>query len=103
MAANSPFDILIKGGRVIDGTGSPWFYPDVGVRDGKVAAIGKLQDHAAKETIDARGMVVNPGFIDMHSHSDQPVLRDGRAMSIIRQGVTTEEIGEGVSEQNQQP
>jgi N-acyl-D-amino-acid deacylase len=96
-AAEEPFDILIRGGRVIDGTGAPWFKADVGVRGGRIVAIGELSDHAAKETIDATGKVVTPGFIDLHTHSDWTLLKDGRGMSKIMQGVTTEVIGEGVS------
>ncbi len=73
------------------------FLADVGIRDGRIAAIGKMPDHAAKDVIDAKGSVVTPGFIDMHTHSDLSVLRDGRGLSKIRQGVTTETIGEGQS------
>ena len=94
---NAKFDILIKNGRVIDGTGAPWFLADVGVKDGHVVAIGDLKDRAATEVIDATGSVVTPGFIDMHTHSDLSLLRDGRGMSKIMQGVTTEVIGEGAS------
>jgi N-acyl-D-aspartate/D-glutamate deacylase len=96
-ASEQPYDLLIRGGRVIDGTGAPWFYADVGVRGGRIAAIGRLQDHPAAEVIEAKGSVVAPGFIDMHSHSDLALLKDGRGLSKIRQGVTTEVIGEGVS------
>ncbi len=92
-----PYDLLIRGGRVIDGTGAAWFYADVGVRDGRIAAIGNLHDHAAREVVDASGKVVTPGFIDMHTHSDFSLLKDGRGLSKIRQGVTTEVIGEGSS------
>jgi N-acyl-D-amino-acid deacylase len=96
-SSDAPYDVLIRGGRVIDGTGSPWFYADVGVRAGHIVAIGHLNDHAAKETIEAKGSVVTPGFIDMHSHSDLALLKDGRGLSKIHQGVTTEVIGEGES------
>ncbi len=92
-----PFDVLIRGGRVIDGTGAPWFHADVGVRDGRVAGIGTFPDHPARQVIDAKGSVVTPGFIDMHSHSDLALIKDGRGLSKIRQGVTTEIIGEGES------
>ncbi|MDY6949313.1 MAG: D-aminoacylase [Pseudomonadota bacterium] len=94
---DTAYDILIKGGRVIDGTGAPWAYADVGVRGGRIVAIGKLGGHEAKEVIDASNAVVTPGFIDMHTHSDLSLLRDGRGLSKIMQGVTTEVIGEGQS------
>lgn len=96
-AGEAAYDILVKGGRVIDGTGAPWFDADVGVRGGKIVAIGKLGEHAAKQVIDASNLVVTPGFIDMHTHSDVSLLRDGRGLSKIMQGVTTEVIGEGQS------
>ncbi len=94
---DATYDVLIRGGRVIDGTGSPWFRADVGMRDGRIVAVGLLGEHPATEVIDAAGMVVTPGFIDMHAHSDWSLLKEGRGMSKIRQGVTTEVIGEGVS------
>jgi len=92
-----PYDLLITGGRVVDGTGAPWYYADVGVRGGRIVAIGKLAGSATKETIDARGKVVSPGFIDLHTHSDLSLIKDGRGMSKITQGVTTEVLGEGAS------
>jgi N-acyl-D-aspartate/D-glutamate deacylase len=95
--ADAPYDILITGGRIVDGTGAPWYHGDVGVRGGKIAAIGKLAGSPAKETIEATGKVVTPGFIDLHTHSDLSLLRDGRGMSKITQGVTTEVLGEGAS------
>src|SRR5688572_4269391 len=64
------FDLLIRGGRVLDGSGNPWFYGDVGVRDGRIAAVGTLTNATAKRTIDAAGKFVTPGFIDLHSHAD---------------------------------
>jgi len=90
-------DVVIRGGTVVDGTGAPWFQADVAVRGGRIAAIGDLHDRSAREVIDASGEVVTPGFIDMHTHSDWTLLKDGRGMSKIMQGVTTEVIGEGVS------
>ncbi len=96
-AGAAPYDILIRGGRVIDGSGGAWFYADVGVRDGRIATVGDLGDAVATEVVDATGRVVTPGFIDMHTHSDLALLRDGRGMSKILQGVTTEVIGEGGS------
>lgn len=95
-AADS-FDVLIRGGQVVDGTGNPWFHADIGIRGDRIVAIGKLDDATAKTVIDAKGKVVAPGFIDMHSHSDLLLLEDGNAPSKIRQGVTTEVLGEGSS------
>lgn len=86
-------DILILNGRVIDGTSGPWYKADIGIRNGKIIAIGKIRGIDARNTIDASGLFVSPGFIDMHSHSDYTLLIDGRAMSKIMQGVTTEVIG----------
>lgn len=90
-------DIVIRNGRVVDGTGNPWFHADVAVRNGRIVAIGKLDAWTAQQSIDAKGLVVAPGFIDIHSHSDLLLLRDGHAQSKIRQGVTTEVLGEGNS------
>jgi N-acyl-D-amino-acid deacylase len=90
------FDVIIRDGRIVDGTGAPWYYGDVGIRDGKIAAIGKL-DGTATRTIDARGLVVAPGFIDMLGQSEFHLLVDNRAASKILQGVTTEITGEGSS------
>ena len=88
------FDIVIHGGRVIDGTGNPWFYADIAVKDGKIASIGKIAPQAGARAISAKGRVVAPGFIDMHTHSDQPLIADGNAESKVRQGVTLDIIGE---------
>jgi N-acyl-D-amino-acid deacylase len=90
-------DILIQNGRVVDGSGNPWFYADVAIQDGRVIAIGRSLPHLTDQLIDAKGLVVSPGFIDIHSHSDTNILRDGLAQSKIRQGVTTEILGEGGS------
>ncbi|HTU34497.1 MAG TPA: D-aminoacylase [Candidatus Acidoferrum sp.] len=89
------FDVLILHGHIIDGTGSPWYAGDVGIRDGRVAAIGSLSGASAKKTIDAHGMVVAPGFIDMLGQSELTILVDPRAPSKIYQGITTEITGEG--------
>lgn len=86
------FDIIIQGGRVIDGNGGPAFSADVGIKDGKIAAIDVLE-RASGNILDAAGLVVAPGFIDMHSHSDVALLANPRAESKVRQGVTTEVIG----------
>ncbi|HEV8131248.1 MAG TPA: D-aminoacylase [Acidobacteriota bacterium] len=87
------YDLIIRGGRIVDGAGNPWFSGDVAVSADRIAKIGKI-DSKAKRIIDARGLVVCPGFIDMHSHSDTSLLVDGNAESKIRQGVTTEILGE---------
>ena len=89
-----PYDILILHGQVLDGTGSPWFYADLGIRAGRIAAMGRLEGAAARRIVDARGLAVAPGFIDLHTHSDYSLLIDGNAQSKIRQGVTTEVLGE---------
>ena len=91
------FDLLIRNGRVVDGTGNPSFVADVGIRDGKIAAIGRLTNRKAARTIDAANLVVAPGFIDIHNHSDDTILEDGNAESMVRQGVTTMIFGEGGS------
>ncbi len=95
--ADAPFDLIIAGGHVIDGTGSPWYTADVGIRHGRIAAIGKLKSAAAKQRVDAAGLVVAPGFIDMLGQSEFTILVDPRLPSKIYQGITTEITGEGTS------
>jgi N-acyl-D-amino-acid deacylase len=87
------YDILIKDGKIIDGTGNVWYKSDVAVEKGKIAAIGRDLGRA-DQVINADGHIVSPGFIDIHSHSDLPVLIDPMAHSKIRQGVTTEVVGQ---------
>ncbi|MEP6546489.1 MAG: D-aminoacylase [Gammaproteobacteria bacterium] len=96
-SAEPPFDLIIANGHIIDGTGSPWYSGDVGIRDGRVAAIGKLTKAAAKQRIDAAGKVVAPGFIDMLGQSEFTILVEPRLPSKIYQGITTEITGEGNS------
>jgi len=97
-----PFDLLITNARIVDGTGAPSVAGSVAVRDGRIAGVGRVSGAAAR-TIDAHGLVVAPGFIDPHSHSDFSLLTDGNAESKIRQGVTTEVIGESGSVAPQKP
>jgi dihydroorotase/N-acyl-D-amino-acid deacylase len=92
-----PFDVLIVNGHIIDGTGSPWYSGDIGIRDGRIAAIGRLSGASTKSTIDAEGKVVAPGFIDMLGQSEKTILVDPRLPSKIFQGITTEITGEGSS------
>ena len=93
----STFDLVITNGHIIDGTGSPWYSGDIGIRNGKIAAIGNLTDARRTRTIDAHGMVVAPGFIDMLGQSELTILVDPRLPSKIYQGITTEVTGEGNS------
>src|SRR5215213_5449595 len=92
-----PFDIVIRNGRIIDGTGSPWYSGDVGIRGGKIAAIGNLANAESRRMLDARGMVVAPGFIDMLGQSELTILVNPHLPSKIFQGITTELTGEGGS------
>ncbi len=91
------FDVLITGGRIVDGTGSPWFRGDVGIVGDRIAAVGPLGGATASSTVDATNLVVAPGFIDLLGQSEFNVLVDPRAASKILQGVTTEVTGEGSS------
>jgi N-acyl-D-aspartate/D-glutamate deacylase len=97
LGADAParYDMIIRGGRVVDGTGNPWFRADVGIRGDRIVAVGDIPCEAPTgREIDARGLVVAPGFIDMHSHSDWLLFEDGSAPAKVRQGVTTEVLGE---------
>jgi dihydroorotase/N-acyl-D-amino-acid deacylase len=96
-AEEPQYDLLIVHGHIVDGSGSPWFEGSVAVKDGKIADVGRLATASARRVIDASGLVVAPGFIDLHSHSDFTLLVDGNAQSKIRQGVTTEILGESES------
>ncbi len=96
-AAAPEYDIIIRNGRVIDGSGRPAFNADVAIKDDRIARIGNLRGARATREIDARGQVVAPGFIDMLGQSEQYVLIDPRAMSKVMMGVTTEITGEGES------
>jgi dihydroorotase/N-acyl-D-amino-acid deacylase len=91
------YDVVIHNGRIIDGTGSPWYSADVAIRDGHIVAIGHLDSAAARDIIDAAGMVVAPGFIDMLGQSEASILVNPHLPSKIYQGITTEITGEGGS------
>jgi N-acyl-D-amino-acid deacylase len=95
--ALTQFDIIIKNGHIIDGTGSPWYAGDLGIRNGKIEAIGKLDAALSNRVIDASGKIVAPGFIDMLGQSDLTMLVDPHLPSKIYQGITTEITGEGGS------
>jgi N-acyl-D-amino-acid deacylase len=94
LAARPPLDLLLVGGRIVDGTGAAPFRADVGVRDGRIVAVEILEDAAAAETLDVSGLVVAPGFIDIHAHTDLGIFVDNLADSKVRQGVTTEVAGQ---------
>jgi len=96
-AGGEAFDTVIVNGHIIDGTGSPWYTADLGIRDGRIAAIGNLAASPRRQTIDAAGRVVAPGFIDMLGQSELTILVDPRLPSKIYQGITTEITGEGNS------
>src|ERR1700730_6116347 len=91
-------DILIRGAKVVDGTGNPWYHADIAISGDRVLEIappGRIPAEAAREVVEAEGMVICPGFIDILSHSHIPLMHDPRALSKITQGVTTEIMGEG--------
>jgi N-acyl-D-amino-acid deacylase len=92
------FDLILAGGRIVDGSGNPWYRADIGIRDGRIAGIGKLSDRASHRTINVHDQVVSPGFVDMMGASSVPLLDDRpSAESKLRQGITTLLAGEGVS------
>lgn len=96
-AAQPDYDVMIVNGRIVDGSGNPWYRADIGIRDGRIAVIGRLEGASAAHTIDAGGNIVAPGFIDMHSHASWNYLVDSRAVSKLTQGITLEVEGEGQS------
>jgi N-acyl-D-aspartate/D-glutamate deacylase len=97
--AQNAYDILIKNGKIVDGTGSPWFVADVGIKDGKIIAMGRLTGATARQTIDASGKIVAPGFIDMMGQTAAPFLKDPNlSFNLLSQGITTINAGEGESD-----
>jgi N-acyl-D-amino-acid deacylase len=95
--AQDPYDFVITGARIVDGTGAPWFVGDIGIIGDRIGAIGDLKKSPAKKQVNAAGLVVSPGFIDIQGQSEFNLLVDNRAASKITQGVTTEITGEGTS------
>jgi len=96
-AQTTAYDVLIRGGHVVDGTGNPWFAGDVAIKNGRIAAVGRLSNATASRIVDASNRIVTPGFIDLHTHSDTSLLADGTAQSKVRQGVTLDVLGESTS------
>jgi N-acyl-D-amino-acid deacylase len=83
------FDLIVAGGRIVDGTGNPWFEADLAIKDGRIAAIGKIEPSRAAKTIDAKGLIVAPGFIDVHAHIERGIERLPAAENFLRMGVTS--------------
>src|SRR5260221_12615965 len=100
VAAQAPpprYDVVITNGRIVDGTGAPWYRGDVAIAGDRIVAVGVTSDRGAAPTVDASNLVIAPGFIDLLGQSEFNVLVDGRAASKVLQGVTTEVTGEGSS------
>ncbi len=95
--AGDEYDILIRNGHIVDGSGNPWYAGDVAIRGNRIAKIGNLAGAHAKRVIDAKGMAVAPGFIDMLGQSETSLLIDSRSLSKLSQGITSEITGEGGS------
>ncbi len=96
--AAESFDVVIRGGRIVDGTGAPWYRADVGIAAGKIAKIGRIDAATGKRVIDATDRIVAPGFVDMMGQTATPMLRDpATALNLLTQGITTINAGEGVS------
>jgi N-acyl-D-amino-acid deacylase len=97
-SAAEQFDLVIRGGRIVDGTGAPWYVGDIGIRNGAIAKIGRIAKDAGQKSIDAKGLVVAPGFIDMMGQTATPMLDDPKtALNLLTQGITTINAGEGQS------
>src|SRR4029453_16972914 len=93
--AGDSYDIVIRGGRIVDGTGAPWYRADLGISAGRIAKIGRIDPAAGKRAIDATELIVAPGFIDMMGQTATPMMRDpATAMNLLTQGITTINAGE---------
>ena len=98
VSAQARFDVVIRNGRIVDGSGAPWFAADIGVTDGKIAHIGRIKSGSGETEIDASGLIVAPGFIDMMGQTASPMVEDPKsAISLLTQGITTINAGEGSS------
>jgi len=89
IASSPDFDIVIKNGRIVDGTGNPWFEGDIGISGDRIKKIGRISSERGKTIIEASGKIVSPGFIDIHSHGERQILVDRTAHNFITQGATT--------------
>src|SRR4051794_32057326 len=87
------FDLLVRHGKIVDGSGNAWFYGDVGIRAGKIARIGDLSKATGEREVDATGLIVAPGFIDVHTHADDDLYKLPQAENFIRDGVTSIVVG----------
>src|SRR5207249_5345316 len=94
-ASSETYDVIIRNGRIIDGSGNPWVSGDLAIRGDRIAKIGKLNGANSKRIVDARNLVVSPGFIDMLGQSEMALLIDNRSLSKLSQGITSEITGEG--------
>ncbi|MHC4876247.1 MAG: serine hydrolase [Planctomycetota bacterium] len=96
--AAAEFDLVIQGGRIVDGTSAPWYVADIGIRDGRITRIGRIESGAAGRSINAEGLVVAPGFVDMMGQSATPLMQEPQsAINLLTQGITTINCGEGAS------
>jgi N-acyl-D-amino-acid deacylase len=83
------FDLIVSGGRIVDGTGNPWFEADIAIKDGRIVALGKIEPARAASAINAKGLIVAPGFIDVHAHIERGIERLPGAENFLRMGVTS--------------